>query len=234
MNVILTLLWKEYRSNAYLVVVGCAVLFLPVLISFSMVYGNRRSPDVPFSDVLPISLIFGAIIGLVLSQFMLLCLGGHLIGGERSTRTFEFLFNQPVSRFRIVSSKLMFAFVWAVTVWALGGLILLIGFQLMEPGSGPNLEGMGSEFFFEVAAGGAMLFGASWLASNWMDNSVLAMALGAFLATAVFLVLRVIAGQFDSLIEIGGYDWTRIIVMTVLSIVTTTIGARIFVKRKSP
>ncbi len=232
MNDFWTLLWKEYRNNTHLIIVGLTVLFLPVFIVMSFVYGG--STDRPFLDVIAMGLILGAIGGLILSQFLLLCLGGHLIGGERSTRSFEFLFNQPVSRIKMIMAKLVFALLWTAIAWGLVGLMVLIGIQIAHPESGIGNDEIAGEIFAEIAAAGAMLFGASWLASNKVDSSVLAIAIGAITAGAFFLFLQFISTRIDSRLTIGGYDWTRIVAFSLLSVIATSFGVWIFVRRKTP
>ena len=233
MSDVLTLLWKEYRTNAHLIVIGLSVLFLPVILAFSLAYGNAEV-EVTFIDTVSVGLIFGGLAGLILSQLMMLCLGGYLIGGERSSRTFEFLFSQPVSKTRIILTKLFFALLWVVVIWLLAGAMLLVGTQMNPPGEGVNLDGVTVEFFMEIAAFGAMLFGSAWLASNKIDSSILAMAIGAIATTAVIMVLQLIASRFDALVEIRDYDWTRIIALGALSAVAIALGSRIFINRKSP
>ena len=232
MNDHLTLLWKEFRSNVHLIIVGISVLLLPVLIVISMTYGN--DPGAPISEFLAAGLLFGTVAGLILSQVMMLCLGGQLIGGERSARTFEFLFSQPVSKSKIVTSKLVFAFVWMVITWSVGGLLLFVGSQLAHPETGVSLNGVELEFFAEIAATGGMLFAASWLASTKVESPVLAIALGALATTAAFLLLQFLETRFESVFKIGGDRWARIIALSLLSITATVAGARIFVNRKAP
>lgn len=232
MNDVLTLLWKEYRTNAHLIVIGCSILFLPVLLAISMTSAN--SNDANISEIVAVGMIFGSVASLVVSQVMMICLGGFLVGGERSARTFEFLFNQPVSRFKIVISKLLFALAWIVAVWLLGLLMMLVGWQSLEAGNAPNLEGLGFEFFIDVGAVGVMLFATCWLASNIFDGSVLAMAVGSVATAFTFLLIQMITKNVGSVLEFEDYDWTRIVVFTILSLALTAAGAKRFVDRKAP
>ncbi len=232
MSAILTLLWKEYRGNLHLIIVGLTVLLLPVLLAFSMTYANSDSNSL--IQIIGVGLLFGTVASLVLSQGMLICLGGFLIGGERTARTFEFLFNQPVSRSKIVISKLVFALAWIVIVWLIGGGMLLIGQQLTESGRGFDLAALGINFFIDVGISGLMLFSACWLASNLIDGSILAMAVGTLAAAFLFFFTQVMTTRYGSVVTWGDVDGTRVVVFGSLSALFIVKGARLFVGRKSP
>lgn len=232
MNDVLTLLWKEYRTNAHLIIVGLTVLFLPMLLAVSMAYANSNGGS-PW-EIIGAGLTFGTVASMVFSQGMMICLGGLLIGGERSARTFEFLFNQPVSKTKIVISKLLFALAWTVVVWLIGITILNAGLQLVDPGRGVNLEALGIAFFVDVGVVGLMLFSACWMASSMIEGSVLAMAIGAMATALLYLLVKGVSGQFDWVVNLGDYDGTRIMAFSVFSIISIAVGANRFLGRKSP
>ena len=234
MNDIATLLWKEYRNNAHLIIFGFSVLILPFVWSTSVVTLNAQA-EATVADCLAAGLMIGAVVSVILSQFVLLCLGGHLIGGERGGRTFEFLFLQPISRLTIALSKLLFAFAWGTVTWMLLAGATVVGYLLLREENGPDFEFFKTGFFVEVAVVGFMLFSTAWLASSRLSNSVVAMCAGAFASSIVFLILMMVVGdRFEEVFTFNEYDWTRIIVMFPASLAAIVAGVFLFTTRKSP
>ncbi|MEL7500461.1 MAG: ABC transporter permease subunit [Planctomycetota bacterium] len=234
MNEILTLTWKEYRNNIHLLVFAISVLALPIIWATSITLLNAR-PEATYADMLAAGMMFGSVGSIIFSQFVMLCLGGHLIAGERGGRTFEFLFLQPVSRRTIALSKLLFAFVWSVATWLLVGFIAFCGYMLTNQDNGPAFDFVNSSFFVEVAVVGLLLFATSWFASSMLNNSVVSMCAGAFASTCVFIfLLLVVRDRFEPTFSFYEYDWTRILIMFPISVTAIVAGLVRFIKRKSP
>ena len=234
MNEILTLTWKEYRNNIHLLVFALSLLVLPIIWATSIVFLNARA-EAPYTEILSAGMLAGSLASIIFSQFVMLCLGGHLISGERSARTFEFLFLQPVSRRVIAVSKLLFALAWSAATWLTVSCIAFCGYILITEGNEPGGEFFNSAFFVEVAVVGLMLFATSWLASSRLNNSVVSMCAGAFASSCVFIFLLLVVGErFKDMFTINEYDWTRILVMFPLSVVAIIAGFILFVRRKSP
>jgi ABC-type transport system involved in multi-copper enzyme maturation permease subunit len=234
MNLFSTLIWKEYRNNTHLMVFAGSALLLPTILLTSMIFANAQA-DVSIADILSVGLIYGAVTGIIISQFTMLCLGGHLIGGERAGRTFEFLFLQPVSRLSIASSKLVFVLLWTIATWSIAGVLAWIGYLCITEGREPNLEFTNSSFFVEIASVGFLMFGAAWMASSRVENSVVAMCIGALATALVFSFLLLVVGdRFESIFTINKYDWTRIFAMSTVAQLCVIGGVILFVRRKAP
>jgi ABC-type transport system involved in multi-copper enzyme maturation permease subunit len=231
MNNISILLWKEWRGNAHLLVLQAAALLLPIALVFVLVLTQSES-EAPFLDLLAASLVYGVTFGLFLSQLVFLCLGGMLVGGERMSRTFEFLFNQPVSRSSIAQGKLIFGLGLILVVWILGGLISTLGLQLTDPSTlASPLSGL---WFGEVAVVGLLLFSSSWYVSCKTDNPVLAITIGALVATGFTMLVTIGGARLESLFTIGDHNCARLFLLPIVSAVLIAVGVRKFVGRKSP
>lgn len=234
MKDISTLIWKEYRNNVHLLIFAASAMALPLIWANSIVFLNAQ-PEAPLSEMLAVGLLGGSIGAIVFSQFVMLCLGGHLISGERSTRTFEFLFLQPVSRHAIAISKLLFAFIWSIATWLIVGMIALVGYLLIPVDQRQPTGFFNPIFFVEVAVVGFMLFAMSWLASSRLNNSVVSMCAGALASSFVFIfLLMVIGDRFEEAFTMSEYNWTRILVMFPVSVIAVVVGFFLFLKRKSP
>lgn len=229
------LLWKEFRSQFYMVVCLAAALLMPIATAYYLVLSNA-SKEATFQDCFSTSLVYGSYLGLGLSQIVLLCLGGMLIGNERILRTFEFLFTQPVSRTKVALSKLCFGLLLFVMIWIIGGLIIYCGFSIA--GDHP-VEYLGWLLMSEIGSVGLLLFSSSWLVSCRLDHPVLSITIGLLIS---LLTIGAVAEFFQYVdwyrTGLINYQWCRTAsVWTYLLIVSPAmmaIGTHQFVRRKTP
>ena len=229
-NTIMTLLWKDVRNNFWLLVFASLVLFLPTIGIASYII-TAETAERRWDAGLSAGLLGGSITSLILSQFTMLCLGGHAFAGERTIPTFRFLFYQPATRMQIALSKLLFCLLVAAVIWVVSVLFIIWGLSFFPPNQGPEME---FPLFTEIAAAGLLMFGTAWYMSSRVESSVFAMSLGTLATVSVFLILQGIHYKFGTVIEITGQDWTRIILFSLIGITTVVAGLIVFIKRIEP
>ena len=111
------LIWKEYRVNRLILLVGLGLLLVPHLIALIV---TLRHPD-QWEEC------FRASTGssFFLTQIVLPLLGGNAIAGERNDRSAEFLACLPFSRWQNLISKLVLAPLVAVAICSVNFVFLL-------------------------------------------------------------------------------------------------------------
>jgi hypothetical protein len=169
------LLWKDYRLNRGVLLLGIALLLGPYVVVCAMaVYG--RWPSLPsageWSELLPAASFFS----LVLSQLTLAVLAGNSIASERADRSAEFLACLPPSRMQILASKFLLALLAAGAIWAVNLAVT----ELVVPALGAPPDNSWGELVPRsmLAAGTVMVFGASWLGSAVLHSPASATVLG--------------------------------------------------------
>jgi ABC-type transport system involved in multi-copper enzyme maturation permease subunit len=222
----LALLKKDLKLNRVPIFGGGLLIAIPYLIlSPRAVFSEESSHMVVSQDA-----------GLVLGMALLLTVGVTAVFGgaafalERRERSAEFLAMLPVSRWKIVASKLVIgvgfpAIFWLVDVAARKCLHHFFG----------SFESVRDQipFYFTVAAFAMpMAFGIGWLASSVLRSPAVAacISIGVTLAW-VLCVLMVIASPEG----IGnGVRGLLIGAPLVLGVWGTWVGARLFVRRVEP
>ena len=110
------LLWKDYRQNRPVVVMILFFLVIPHLVALC---GACWMTFRESSERSPWTVCFGtsSLLSLFVSQLLVAVIGGNAFAGERADRSAEFLVSLPVTRGRIVASKVLFAVTIIATVW---------------------------------------------------------------------------------------------------------------------
>jgi ABC-type transport system involved in multi-copper enzyme maturation permease subunit len=182
------LIWKEYRNNRLIIVVGLGMLFLPHLIALAV---GLRHPEF-WKDCFQNSL--GT--SLFVTQVVLAFLGGNAIAGERTDRSAEFLACLPISRWRNLVSKLVLAPLAIVVICAVNFLILVFVsgvFPEFVKELGHARPDELQDFLFGcgcAAVTALTFFCVSWLFSSLLTSAVFSIAGGVLAPLAVLMVLQ--------------------------------------------
>jgi ABC-type transport system involved in multi-copper enzyme maturation permease subunit len=118
------LLWKDYRQNRLVILAALIFLLAPHLFAlFAVCWDINRECVCPREWVVHY-FTNSTIFGLMVSQFVVAIVAGNAFAGERADRSAEFLSSLPISRIRIVLSKLLFSLMMIGAIW-LTSLVLL-------------------------------------------------------------------------------------------------------------
>ena len=114
------LIWKDYRVNRLAFITALALMVAPHALAAILVWRG-----VPMTC--PAECFMGSsFYSLGLLQLAFALLGGNSIAGERIDRSAEFLAYLPVSRGRILASKLLVALAAVPLVWLPNLVVLAI------------------------------------------------------------------------------------------------------------
>jgi len=98
------LVWKDYRLSRPVLVTVLLLWLGPQL--FGLIIAAHESETPIELQHLGGGMVGASMFTIVLSQFTLAIIGGYIIACERESRSAEFLAYLPVSRFRILTSKM--------------------------------------------------------------------------------------------------------------------------------
>jgi len=184
------LLWKDYRANRMIVGMAIFLLVVPhVFVILGVLATKRGSPANSDIPNLAVGLIVSAAYSLGLLQLVLAFLGGNVIAGERFDRSAEFLASLPVSRRRILASKLLLTLGLLAMIWLPNLLILALALPGMGLGTGGTLASEALVPLRIMPFIGLAVFGVAWLASALGRSPALAACLGMLAPGAVGLAL---------------------------------------------
>ena len=113
------LFWKDYRENRLVVFTALFLLLTPHL--FALYAGCevsvRGGADLRrlWVEVFSASSMFS----LVISQLAVALIGGNAIAGERADRSAEFLASLPITRKKILGSKLLLSLAIVGVIWTI-------------------------------------------------------------------------------------------------------------------
>jgi ABC-type transport system involved in multi-copper enzyme maturation permease subunit len=162
------LIWKDYRLNRSLFVLGVAVLAITYAIGAGMEV-HAAWPSPPKKDDWAAMLVSYGTIAMYLSIGVTAVLGGYAISCERANRTAHFLGYLPPNRRQILASKFIVAGGASAVWWA--WVILTVFFVA------PWLSGRPEDFTGTVDGRGAaavcvLTFGVGWLGSACFENTI--------------------------------------------------------------
>lgn len=188
-----------------------------------------ESPAAGLSD-LPQMIWIASYCGLFLSPLTLAFLGGNIIACERADRSAEFLAYQPVSRFRILASKLILVLLTLAVIW-LPNLLIMRFLEIPTPLHAEYWTILGNVAFFAF-----VFFCAAWMLSSMLANPGAAV-LGALITPLLvgFCVLGVhwmLELPYEGLNGIL-WPWTRRICL-VLAPVCFVTGTWYYLRRVEP
>jgi ABC-type transport system involved in multi-copper enzyme maturation permease subunit len=189
------LLWKDYRLNRGVLLLGITLLLGPYVAAFAIAL-HGHWPSLPPAEEWSVLLLTASLFSLVLSQLTLVTLAGNSIASERADRSAEFLTYLPPSRLQILASKVLLALLAAAVIWAVN--LFVAEFVVPALGTSPVHSADNLAPRSMLAAAAVMLFGAGWLGSAVLDSPAIATSLGIGATLAVPFLLVTMLGLFGS------------------------------------
>jgi ABC-type transport system involved in multi-copper enzyme maturation permease subunit len=184
------LLWKDYRLNRLLFVMGLTLLVGPYLV---VLLWHAYSDEVPpgifqESRFWAGFLLMSSTPSLAFSQLTVAFLAANVVACERTDRSAEFLGYLPPSRARILSSKAILVWSTALLVWGLNILAVALAPVISAAGKQEFVATWFSlsSFYVTTVATGLLLLGAAWFASCISSSPAFSAGLG---IAAPFLVI---------------------------------------------
>jgi ABC-type transport system involved in multi-copper enzyme maturation permease subunit len=169
------LLWKDYRLNRGVLLLGIALLLGPYAAAFPLALYDHW-PSLPPAGEWSALLQAASFFSLALSQLTLALLAGNSIASERADRSAEFLACLPPSRPQVLACKFLLALLAAGVIWAVNLSVA----ELVVRTLGAPRDGSWDQVAPRslLAAGTVMMFGASWLGSAVLNSPASATILG--------------------------------------------------------
>jgi ABC-type transport system involved in multi-copper enzyme maturation permease subunit len=176
------LLWKDYRHNRLIVFAALVLLVVPYLIGIAGICLCPWFPTVGPNGELTYSTtawteIIGRMAGfsVLLSQFTMALLGGNAISGERVDGSSQFVYSLPVTRRKLLASKLLFAAIVTAVIW-----LANIAIFLCLMGALPKID----EGVCYAATTGLTFFCVAWCLSSFVASPALDVC-GGIIAPAI-------------------------------------------------
>jgi ABC-2 family transporter protein len=185
------LLWKDYRVNRGVLLLGITLLLGP----YAAVSGaalHAHWPSWPPAAEWSALLLTASLFSLGLSELTLVTLAGNAIASERADRSAEFLAYLPPSRLQILASKFLLALLTVAVIW---GVNLFVG-EVIVPVLGTPSANPADQLAPRpmLAASAVMLFGAGWLGSALLDSPATATSIGIGATLGVPFLLMTASG----------------------------------------
>lgn len=221
-------LWREYRLNRWILVLGVVALVLPYIAAL-IIFGDMSEMDGAPPSV---SEIFGGgiLASFVATQVVLAILGGNAIAGERADRSAEFMGYLPVPRTLRLRAKLTLASLLLTVSWGVSALAIGI-VALLDPEIVQHPE------FSGVVVGGICIAATSlatyalcWLISSMTTNPAIAVMGGLVTVGIGLILLSVSATESNVTSLLIGYT---IFCLTLAGVCFWT-GTRHYLKRVEP
>jgi ABC-type transport system involved in multi-copper enzyme maturation permease subunit len=162
------LIWKDYRLNRSLLLLGIGVLAVLYCVGAGMEV-HSSWPHMPGKNAWAGMFISYGTISMYLSIGVTSVLGGYAIACERSDRTANFLRYLPPSRRQIMASKFIVAATATAAWW---GWVLVTMFVVAPRLSAGQADFTGTVDGKSVAAMCVLTFGVGWLGSACFENTV--------------------------------------------------------------
>jgi len=225
------LIWKEYRLNRLILIVGAVLLVAPHVVALVLALRGVGPVREGGLSRLQMNLLLSAVWSLVLSQVTLALLGGHAIACERADRSAEFLAYLPVARSRILAGKLVVALAAAAIIWVPNLLIVL-----WTSTCGPRAVAVVAHemwpFLGAVAITGLAFFGISWLLSSMLESPTFSICGGLVTPYLVLMAFVLLVWWFDW--PGGVLAWGYWVTCLVLALACFAAGTRYYLRRVEP
>lgn len=182
------LIWKDYRLNRVIVIAGLMLLVMPHAIMLALAWYGVVPPSEDMS-MLSASFMTSGYFSLGVSQLTLALLGGNLIACERVDRSAEFLAYLPISRARILASKLTLALLIAALIWGPNVLILKLATAELPQRAMYQGDPSLATVLGYIAVTGFVFFSVGWLLSSMLESPTFAICAG--LITPFLVVMGV-------------------------------------------
>ena len=223
------LLWKDYRLNRSLLVVGVVGLAGVYLIGLATEIAHAW-PALPDAKVWADGLYSYGTLALGIMPFFAALLGGNAIYCERADRTAHFLGYLPPTKAQILASK----FIVVACVLA----IFFIGILVSMFAIAPLIHREATNFMYMLGnprgalAGCIFTFGIGWLGSAWFEKPTIPVlaALAAPMGLG-FALITIAAALSRSRFEI--LEWTGTVCI-VIGVAAFAVGAACYFRRVEP
>jgi ABC-type transport system involved in multi-copper enzyme maturation permease subunit len=161
------LLWKDYRLNRGLLLLGVLALAGVYLVGLTAEVSNTW-PEMPASNAWADALYSFGHMAFGIMPLIAALLGGNAVACERSDRSAHYLAYLPPTKAQIVTSKFLVA-ACALAVLAGANAVVIWGIApLLSPEPTNFLDMLGTPS--GALAGCVMTFGVGWLASTCLDK----------------------------------------------------------------
>ena len=225
------LIWREYRLNRLILIVGLVLLLLPYTTALMVIWWSPLPPDV--------SEVFGGagLYSVVLSQLTVALLGGNAIAGERNDRSAQFVAYLPLSRPRRLVSKLSVIAAATAVLWGVNLLILLLvlGTNLHTD---PRFYDLLRYTLGYSAITGLVFFGVAWLISSLQSSPTF--AVGGALITPLVIVMGLQGAAWGIGLHHFREAFERFLtigypaICAIVAVVCFSIGTCYFLRRVEP
>ena len=224
------LLWKDYRHNRLIVFTALFFLLVPHLIALFGVCKLKLCDD-PEASHWPEFFGVSSVYSLALCQAAVALIGGNAIAGERVDRSAEFLFSLPITRRKLLASKVLLAMAVAAVPWLMNGSILwCLAESLLRVGL-RDLD----RVLINTAITGIAFFCVAWLLSSLIASPTFA-ACGGLVTPLLFGsgFYLFVAGRFDGNPDNVDLDsWYRAFCL-ILSPLCFALGTWLYLRRVEP
>lgn len=222
-----TLIWKDIRQNLPIVVVALVLPFVPllVLLSFWIVgkLNGTWSSEAPGVLVLGLPGAYGLAI---MSAWLMGCC---ILASERQDGSCEFLACLPVSRWKVIESKLLVVASIIFLLFALLSLLGYIGVQSLSQNMKQQYLVVSVAWFLPI---GLFVSGIGWLLSTMIRN-VLLVTFGSL----VISISIMIACESMMYVWAGGERLAFPYVIAVIflaGVALFTVGSVVYARRITP
>jgi ABC-type transport system involved in multi-copper enzyme maturation permease subunit len=221
------LVWKDFRVNRLVFIVAAFLFVLPFVIPVVVAWYLTGIPIPTTPGALERNLIGSCIWSLGLLQLMMAFIGGNAIAGERLDRSAEFLAYLPVSRGRLLASKLLVVLGLVALIWLPNLAILSTVLRLLVPRLVSGLE--------LIATTGLTFFCVAWLFSALLQSPVLSVCLGLLppIITGIWIAFAIDASPPGSDVTTRAFWWYHGICLS-LSAVSFAGGTFYYLRRVEP
>lgn len=182
-------LWKDYRVNRVVLIVGLVLLLGPPIVGVAgnLIIQARHQTTINWFDVI----VQTGTIAMICSLITMTLLGGNAFAGERADRSAEFMAYLPPTRKRKLASKVMLALGSAVIIL---GAILLICYALAPAVGEPTVHStrMRNDIMSTFLPVAALMLAVSWCGSSFLSSPTYAVGIGFVTPWLLFLILALL------------------------------------------
>jgi ABC-type transport system involved in multi-copper enzyme maturation permease subunit len=223
------LLWKDYRLNRGLLVLG-AVALGGIFVAGLTFEFSHAWPAVPAPQAWADGIYSYGHLALSVMPFVAALLGGNAIACERVDRSAHFLAYLPPTKLCIVASKVLVA-VCAVAIFCLVNLLLMYAIA-------PRLAPEPTDFMYMMGTPAATLagclftFGIGWLGSAFLEKPTIPV----LAALAAPMVMGLALSLLASLLGISRFElaeWSPVIGL-VIGMAAFCVGTWYYFRRVEP
>jgi len=172
------LLWKDYRQNLLILLLGLFFLLAPYVAGIGIgcgahwiKIGTHDATIIDWNAVWTRIFAIANAYSLALSQMTMALLGGHALASERADRSAEFLFSLPIRRRDILLGKILLALLVAAVIWVTN--VPVMWYLAMTTKLPPGVIDI-QENFHVLALGGLLWFCVAWFLSSLTRSPALA------------------------------------------------------------